>query len=240
MKELYLTHFTTEKDYLVDLIEEFGFIKVATKNNGEEVFVKKLIISRKDIEGLNPIQILENFYPNFYDGKEINKFLISILPDFHRKLFTDYRKRQPQLGEYFGEFIIEGNAIKKVYLTHSNIRKIKPGDIIIFYRSKDQKALTTLGVIEKIYFDQDDLDEVMRIVSKRTVYSKDEIAEILEKPTTIILFRQLFHFKKLVNLESLRNAEILSMAPPSIRKIKHKDYIFIKNEGGIDKRFTFD
>ncbi len=46
-EELYLTHYTKENDYLVYLIEEYGFKNVGKNDGGEEVFIK--IINKKTI-----------------------------------------------------------------------------------------------------------------------------------------------------------------------------------------------
>jgi len=66
--EIYLTHFTKSDDPLVKLISEYGFKKIAVKNNGEDVFVKKLIIDGDWAKSLPPIEISKTFYPSFYDG----------------------------------------------------------------------------------------------------------------------------------------------------------------------------
>ena len=71
--ELYLTHFVKEHDELVNLIREYGFIKMATKSNGEAVFLKKL---RPDTQGRNlpPNVINAMYYPTYYDGPGVKKF----------------------------------------------------------------------------------------------------------------------------------------------------------------------
>ena len=107
--EIYLTHFTEENDSLVTLIEDYGFEKIADKKNGEYVFVKRLF-SEKDKTYL-PGEISKKFYPCFYDGREVGKFIVPIRPKYHSKLFTDYKNRQITLNEYIGEFIVEGNTI---------------------------------------------------------------------------------------------------------------------------------
>ena len=84
-------------------------------------------------------------------------------------------------------FIIEGNAIKKAYLSHSNIKKISPGDIILFYRTDDYQAITCLGIVEKIIPNLRDPNEIIKEVGKRTVYSPEDIKEFAdsESPTLV-------------------------------------------------------
>ena len=43
INEIYLTHFLKENDFLVDLIEDFGFKNISPTPDGENIFLKKLI-----------------------------------------------------------------------------------------------------------------------------------------------------------------------------------------------------
>ena len=79
----------------------------------------------------------------------------------------------------------------------------------------------------------------MKLVAKRTVYSPEEVEE-MKKPVLIILFRHHFHLKKPLTLKTLKDAGILLSAPQSIGKIAHENYMWIKEKGEIDGRFTID
>lgn len=243
--EIYLTHFTKENDYLVDLIEEYGFNKVSMiKYNWtdipEDVFLKKLEVEEEDIQNLTPIEISKRFYPNLYDGIDVKKYIIPIQPLYFNRLYTDFPRRQTTINEHLGQFVIEGNTIKKAYLSHSTSKKMNVGDILLFYRSEDVQSILSIGVIEKIKYDMKDPTEILSIVGKRTVYSYAEIEEISKKSTTVILFNHHFHFKKPVQYKKLLNEKILRGPPQSINEIRHEDYQKIKSLGGIDERFTFD
>ncbi|MFX0072544.1 MAG: hypothetical protein ACFFAO_15775, partial [Candidatus Hermodarchaeota archaeon] len=242
LTEIYLTHFTKESDYLVNLIEEYGFKKIGIikgSNGEEDLFLKKIFLKEEDLGTHSPIEISKNFYPNLYDGIEVKKHIVPIQPVYHDRLFTDFPKRQSKINEYAGRFIIEGNTIKKAYLCHASSQKMNQGDIIIFYRSKDLQSLVSLGIIEKIYYDKQDQNEVASIVGKRTVYSLSEISELVKKPTTVILFNHHFHFRRFIPLKELKSKKIIKGAPQSIMEIDHDIYLNIKKRGGIDKRFTF-
>ncbi|MFX1477156.1 MAG: hypothetical protein ACFFCI_03390 [Promethearchaeota archaeon] len=245
LSEIYLTHFTKENDFLVDLIEEYGFTKVSIiKHNWtdipEDVFLKKIKIEKEDIQNLTPIEVAKTFYPNLYDGNEVKKYIIPIQPLYFNRLFTDFPRRQTRINEHMGQFIIEGNTIKKAYLSHSPSTKMNVGDILLFYRSEDIKSILSVGVIENIKYDMKDPNEILSIVGKRTVYSYAEIEEISKKSTTIILFLHHFHFKNPVRYKTLLKEKILRGPPRSITKIENKDYLNIKFLGGIDECFTFN
>lgn len=235
--EMYLTHFTKPNDFLVELITEFGFNRVARNRRGEDIFIKELIPDNEKTGSLSPIEISKIYYPSFYDGTNIDKFIVPIRPEFHERLFIDYRGRQTRLPEHLGEFIVEGNTIKKAYLCHAKIKKISPGDILIFYRSVDSE-LTSIGVVDKIVSDTQDKDEIMKLVVKRTVYPLDEIEGMVEKPVMVILFTWHFHFTNPLKLRDLKIWGILKAAPQSIIGLDHEKYLKVKNRGGIDERFT--
>jgi len=233
--ETYLTHFTEKEDYLVDLILEFGFISCGKNKRGETVYLKKLYPEEYTID---PVKMSRKFYPSFKDGTNIRKFVVPIIPKFHDRLFQDYQKRQMRITEYIG-FNPQGNTIKKAYLTHSRIRRIRPGDIVLFYRSKDQQRITSLGVVEEVHVSLTDENEILRIVGKRSVFTYDEIQEMVKAPVTVIIFRHHFYFQNPLHLNELIKDNILGSAPQSITEISHKKYDYIKKRGGIHERFTF-
>jgi len=236
--EIFLTHFTEENDRLVELITEYGFVKVGTNSRGEEIFLKKLIPEPREIVGLPATEVFKKYYPSFYDGSAVKKWIIPIYPKYHTRLFTDYGHRQTILLEHAGEFIVEGNSIKKAYLSHSRIKQLRPGDILLFYRSKDDQAVTSLGVIEEVRVDMTGTEEIIRFVGKRTVYTQEEI-ENNPKPLTVILFRHHFHLKNPLKRTTLLASGIFKGRPPqSIMHISDEHYNVIKHLGGIDGRFT--
>ena len=236
--ELYLTHFCEQDDRLVQLITEYGFKKVSVNNRGEDIFLKELVTNPLQVKQHSPAQIIKEFYPSFYDGPNVKKYIIPIQPPFHSQLFTDYTGRQTRIIEYCGEFIIEGNTIKKAYLTNSKITKIQQGDIILFYRSKDKSQITSLGVVESIHMRLTNPDEIMRIVGKRTVYSRDEIEKMAKKPTTVLLFYHIGHLPNPISFLVLKEVGALSGPPQSICGIDEKSYREIIRRSGIDERFT--
>lgn len=235
--EIFLTHFTEDNDRLVELITEFGFIKAGINSRGEEIFVKKLIPEPADMTDLLPAEIFKRFYPSFCDGPEIRKWIVPIYPEYHNRLFIDYGGRQTMLFEHAGDFIVEGNTIRKAYLSHSRIKQLKAGDILIFYRSKDDHSLTSIGIIDDVRTGLTDTNEIIRFVGKRTVYTRDEI-EASPKPLMVILFRHHFHLKNPLKLAILLASGIINGPPQSIMQISDKHYNVIKNLGGIDGRFT--
>ncbi|WP_094227716.1 PIN domain-containing protein [Methanolobus psychrotolerans] len=233
--EIYLTHFETENDVLIYLIESFGFEKVGelAKNN-EPVYLKKFI---PEVTELSALEVTRKYYPSFKDGESVRKFVIPILPKFHDILFPDYKKRQMKLTDYF-EINIPGNAIKKAYLSSSRITSLKKGDIILFYRSHDQKVISSLGIIDQDPVRINNLDELKRIVGKRTVYSEEELQEWADKTVFVIRFMHNLYLPNPLSLDYLMKNNILKAAPQSITEINHEQYLALKAGGKLDERFT--
>ena len=238
-EEIYLTHFTKQDDRLVELISEYGFKLEARNLRGEEVFIKRIYACSEQVHYLSPLEISRQYYPTFYDGPNVRKFIVPIWPENHERLFTDFKGkgRQTKLPEHSGMFIIEGNTIKKAYLSHTKNKHIATGDLIFFYRSRDLRMITSVGVVETVQRNLTIPDDIIKIVGKRTVYSRDDI-ERMKKPLTVIMFRHHLHVKNPVPYKNLKELGILTFAPQSITSISNSKYNLLLEVCGIDRRFT--
>lgn len=237
LEELYLTHHTKPPDRLVDLIQQFGFEKVAMKS-AEDVFLKTLTPDRELLSRMNPVHVSTKYWPCFRDSRAVTKLIIPIQPEYHDRLFTDFEGRQTKLYEHTGEFIIEGNTIKKAYLTHSRTRKVSAGDVVLFYRSHDVRGLTSLGVVESVNHGLTDVEDISKLIQKRTVYSAAELKLMAKKPTTVILFNWHLHFDRAIGLAELIRNGVLSGSPQSIVAIPHERYKIVMRRAGIGVRLA--
>jgi hypothetical protein len=219
------------------MLREYGFVKVAVNGRGEDLFLKRLTVDDSDLLKTLPRQIYRRYYPTFYDGPAVKKWIIPIRPEFHERLFTDVVRRQTLLTEHDGGFIVEGNAIKKAYLCRARTKKMTEGDVVLFYRSVDESAITSLGVVEEIHAGISDTGQILRLVGKRTVYSPEEIASF-DKPLTVILFRHVCHLEQPLGIDLLRERKLLKWAPMTINQLPDENYRIIKELGGINGRYT--
>lgn len=245
LEDIYLTHFLKPNDSLVKLIEEYGFYQHGVKKNNEGIFAKKIIpnknfaIKKEDIYNLN-----RTFFPGFYDGDFISKYIVPIRPLYHERLFPDYKYyiEHEQLSLFpQNQQTPEGNSIKKAYICNAPTRQIKEGDILLFYRTVDFKCITTLGIVEKVYYNLTDVKEVQDIVAKRTVYSQEEIKEKMQPKSSIvvILFKQNFHLKEVFYYSDLLENNIVAGAIQTITKIDDNRYKQII-KGKLDERFIIN
>lgn len=235
LNEIYFTYFPKTDDRLIDLVSEYGFFKVSQNSRGEDIYLKETIIDQQKRFSLNPAEIASVYFPSFYDGPVVDKFVVPIQPRFHSKLFTDYSERQLHEDEIKG-FLTEGNAIRKAYICHAKTRRIKTGDVLIFYLSQAKK-MTTLGVVEAVDYNLNNSVDILRKVGKRTVYSASEIERMATKLTTVIMFTSHFHFEHPITYERLKIEGVLKGAPQSIIRIDDEKYSRILSLDGIDERY---
>lgn len=167
-----------------------------------------------------PFDYLKQFFPHFRHDPPINKFIVPIRPEYHRTLFPDYEPRQPALFQVSHPV---GNAIKLAYLCHAQTNSMAPGDIVLFYRSADERAITSLGVVED-FATLDEANSIASRVKRRTVYSMEEIEAMASRPTRVMLFRLVLHLNNPIPRTWLTKNSILSGAPQSITKIDHEKF----------------
>ena len=249
ISKLYLTHYTTpNEDKLIELIQTYGFYFLAKKKNGEEVYYKEIkpnrsiaITSREEAININT-----QYFPSFYDGEQVSKYIIPIQPKFFDRLFPDYKRPVPEtsiqlrldLGiDEINQYTSEGFSIQKAYICNTPVHTMQNGDIVIFYRTEDYKSILTLGVIEKVYYDIDDADSIYKIIKRRTVYSIDEIKEKCgnrNKPV-VILFKHNLNFKKEVSYSFLKENNIIDGSIITVRHVKEDDLYKKIIKGNIDE-----
>lgn len=221
-EHIFITANASNQNYLIQMLLDFGFEERGTYR-GDLVLVKPHPVIRPAAAGLTPIQYIRRYFPHFQADALIQKFLVPIQPSYHSTLFPDYTPIQPSL---FSTTENIGNAIKLAYLCHAQTKSILPGDILLFYRTGDEKAVTSLGVVEQFHISSDGA-QIASLVSRRTVYSIEEIDKMAEKPTKIILFRLIHHFQSLVPYGRLLQDGIVTGPIQSIRQISDDSFLKI-------------
>lgn len=192
---------------LVDLLCEHGFYRFGEYKK-DTSFVKDMrkgVISKihKKCECL---EYAIRHYPHVVDDPTlVNKYVIPIRPEFHDRLFPDVNPAPSLFDGVFG-YTSEANAIKKAYLSYGKNAKLAPGDLVFFYRSEDMRHIRCIGIVEEVLRSKS-ADEIIPFVSKRTVYSNDEIREIADgREVLAILFRVVRYLKKAVSWQEMQNA----------------------------------
>ena len=203
-------------DRLVPLFERFGFVEAGARTDrGEAVLCKNRRPAAADAE-LDPLEYHRRFGPPSLLVR--NAFVVPIQPHWHDALFPEARA-QPEL---FAP-LAPGNAMLKAYLSGSRIQRIKPGVLILFYRSEDRRAVTAVGVVDDVRRSSDP-DEVRRFVGTRTVYSDAEVGGLCASGRGVlaILFRHDRVLPEGWPLDELIQADVVRDSPQTIQEISNE------------------
>lgn len=209
-----------QQGHLKNLIEDFGFRYIGVYQN-DGVYVKSHPIAAPALL-IPAFEYARLYYPHYRGGGGVQKFLVPIQPQFHDILFPDYQRPGRTLPEGHPRRHV-GNAIKLAYLCHTVSNRPRPGDVVLFYRSRDLCAVTTLGVVES-YTSSNSASEIARIVSRRTVYSDRQIEEMARTQTKVMLFRLIKHFENPVSFEELKRLRVVHGAIQSITEISDESF----------------
>lgn len=231
MEHIYLT-MRAEQTYLQSLCEDFGFRHYG-RFNQDEVYVKAHPPSPPQDEEADALKYHIRFFPNFRSAG-VKKFLVPIRPGYHEVLFSDHPANQQQLSLFTA-----GNAIKLAYLCHSPLREIQPGDILLFYRSGDIKGVTSIGIVE-FAADLKDLDKILQLVSKRTVYPLSEIQKMAKKPTKVLLFRLAAHLADPVLRDGMESGGKVRGNIQSIRRVSDEFFNWFRAQAQLGNCLSTD
>ena len=239
IRDIYLTHFCSENDYLVALIENYGFYKFGENSRGESIFLKHMSKLETDTT-TDAADLNRKYYPSFCSNKNIRKHIVPIKPHFHEMLFPDYQYTgEHQCSLPLERTPSEGNSIKKAYICNANTSKIKKNDILLFYRTNDYKCITTLGVVDAVYYKRRDPNEIYKLISKRTVFDLKEIERLCKKDVLVILFKQQFYLTKHYPYEKLVESNIIHGPIQTIMEINDSSYQQII-QGNINESFIIN
>mgnify|MGYP001243175434 CR=1 FL=1 len=145
--EAYVTIFE-KHERLVALLGKYGFARTGTKTtpNGTEIVLTK---SFRTLSG----DILQD-YP-FIHSRGRRKYLLSIHPEYHTRLLPDSILNTESYDTL--EDVSHTNSIHKIYICRMDLSALRPGDILILYRTSDgqgaahyRSVATSIGVVEKV------------------------------------------------------------------------------------------
>ncbi|MGJ7489603.1 GNAT family N-acetyltransferase [Variovorax sp. ZT4R33] len=213
--------------YLVNLLVDFGFDDRG-KYGKDRVFVKTHPQDAPPATDIAPFDYVQRFYPHYITGAQVRKFLVPIQSGFHQILFPDYQGAQTLLFLPGGNI---GNAIKLAYLCHAATKEIRAGDVLVFYRTGDERSVTSLGVVEQFEV-MDDAAKIASLVRRRTVYSIEDIESMAAQPTKVILFRLIEHLPQPVSYQRLQAERVVTGPIQSITKISDASFSRVLRAAG--------
>ncbi|MGE4242378.1 EVE domain-containing protein [Ramlibacter sp.] len=219
-------HGDEERHYfLFEMLADFGFKQVGHHpacGRRDVVYLKHHPVDAPTAS-VPPFEYLRSYFPHFRHDPSVSAYVVPIRPEYHDILFPDFEGASTQQRHLFQRDNYAGNAIKMAYLCKAQLKAMNPGDVLLFYRSVDEHALTSIGVVET-YETLADAEAIVARVKRRTVYSLPEIQKMASKPTRVILFRFVRHLTQALPLQELLARRILGGHPQSITKISHDKF----------------
>lgn len=181
VEEIYVTLFDKrpEQEQLIDMLEEWGFIKhgiKSTKNGNELVYIREF---HKSL----PINIEHPKLTFPFFSKDTDKYLIFIEPQYHTELFPDSINTREDAAKYT-ENEPHRNRICKAYISHSQNRNLKAGDIVLIYRMGETTPKTysstviTICIVESVKNNFKNFDDFFNSCNRRTMISKEDLKTV--------------------------------------------------------------
>ena len=222
LSQVYVTAFerTPEQRRLVRLLKDWGFCAHGTKGErGEGVLVRDF---RPAIHPSDP----RKTFP--YISQSARKFIVPIYPEYHTELLPDSILKTESPSD-FVEQRPNRNGISKVYVSRSIERRLVPGDIVVFYRTKQggpgyyTSVATTVGVVQKVFDDIPDLQTFLAVCRKRSVFSDADLERHWNysryyRPF-VVNFLHVHSFPKRINLKRMKELGIIDDAPRGFERM---------------------
>jgi hypothetical protein len=174
VQAIYLTIFEKHST-LIDLAIRYGFIlygKKTTKSGTEDVYVK-YFDRRQD-------SIVHN-YP-LIKKTGVKKYLLGIYPMYHSFLFPDSILRTESTRIL--DDVSYTNSIHKIYVCRMPVQSLRPGDLIVVYRTKDERGpaeytavATSICVVEEVRsrLGFSSFDEFVKYCERYSILSREEL-----------------------------------------------------------------
>lgn len=156
---VYLTTFEDEK-VLISVLKYFGFDKTWVNRLDEHIYEKPLPRERLiPATGDDLFNLGRSNYPRFVGRPPAEAFCVPIRGEYHDILFPELATRIQ--GDLFGvagstqAARTPGNTIRKVIFCRAPTTKLKPGSVLLFYRSLSpgyiaSQSVTSVAVVEAV------------------------------------------------------------------------------------------
>lgn len=246
VEEIYVTMFPTDDlKKLIAMFEKFGFSHVADKNHADGRSEYVLV---KDMRNLVDDMMLD--YP-FVKNAGSGKYVLSINPEYHTKLFPDSILNNEQKYDLIQD-VSETNSIYKIYICWMRgVKDLKKGDKLVIYRTSDYQApaayrsvcTSVCTVCEvKAYKDFADEDAFVKYTNRYSVFNERELRGWYKQKNYFTVIKMVYNIaftKKVINKVM---KEQVGLRPNYWGFFKLTDAQFDKilELGEIDERYIVD
>lgn len=237
--ETYVTLFDKQSGLII-LFEKFGFKYWGRKNNGELVYHKIL-------------NVVHNSYKDFPRIETVgkNKYLLSIYPKYHTKLFPDSKLYTEKT--HIVEDLSFTNTIEKVYLTAmSGVNSVNIGDLIVIYRTADpgkRAEYSSVATSVCTLVDRKDISEFSSFENfidycgKGTVFFRNELKAFWEKKRYPYIIKMLYNFafpKRIIRKELIEQVGLDRNERVMVIPLSDKGFRKIIELGEVDEGYIIN
>lgn len=226
MEQIFFSLFPGNEKFAA-LARAFGFEptpRPGEENNNSENqgFCKKLLWEPDAAANLTPLEFNRSLGPLAVSFHKNRTWILPMGPLGHGTLFPDLEE---QLS-LFPEPRPHGNPIQRALLASFFTKKIEPGDNLMVYRTRGRSGITALGVVEDTLVPAS-LDEAVRYLGTRTVYSYSEINNLCHDPLIAIKFRFVRSFSVPLGLSVLKKNGVLKGVPRGVTKVNSEGILWL-------------
>jgi len=183
-------------------------------------------------------------YPYLAAGAR--KYFVPIYPEYHTELLPD-SILNTESPKNFVENKPNRNALSKVYISRSYERGMKPGDVIVFYRTASGGAgwytsvATTIGVVQEVITDIPNFEAFRAVCRKRSVFTDEKLKEYWDwspgNRPFVVNFLFVYSVPKRPTLQTMSENDIMKTAPRGFELIKNEAFDRLLQVSNADARF---
>lgn len=244
--EIYVTLFddTDELIHLRKFFEKFGFVKCGeilhANSRRESILIRKMKVLSHDMTFSYP----------YIPKKSNDKYVLSIYPEYHTKLFPDAILRGENIDLISD--ISPTNSIYKIYICWMrDVKCLKSGDILCIYRTTDHQGpaayrsvITSICTVDKImsYGDFENVEAFIKYTNKYSIFDANDLRKwYITKPHFTVI-KMLYNFS--LNRKVIRKQliEDLKFDYPywGFFKITDKQFSELLNLGKANECYIID
>lgn len=240
--DIYVTIFrrTVDQYRLIRLLEDWGFAHHGTKGKDELVFVRDF---KPRVDPTDP----KVTFP--YVAASARKWVVPIYPAYHTELLSDSILKTEDPDD-FEDNRPNRNALSKVYISRSYERGLRPGDIIVFYRTAEpgksawySSVATSIGVVQEVIDGIPDLPAFLAACRKRSVFTDKELQahwDYSKSRPFVVNFLFVYSLPKRPTLEKLDGIGFVKAnnAPRGFMRVSDESFEKLLHISNADTRFV--
>ena len=242
MTGVYVTVFELHAE-LITLFEKYGFLRYATKTTAdgrELVLVRRLDKHSGDII---------SDYP-FLHTKGRRAWMLAVYPAYHSQLLPNsILNNEPR--EILRD-VSHTNTIHKAYIGRVPLNQMRPGDLIVVYRTSDgegpafyRSVATSVCVVEDVRSKQDfsSVEQFVSYAAPHSVFSRDQLRNQFETNHRLYITKMTYNVafsKRVTRGRLLEEAHISEQPRWDLRELTIDQFRVVLQMGNVDARLVVD